>query len=72
MPTFVIGEFVYISLAILLLAHAVRQVCHLPAVKNDTTNSIHMGFAGNNNVFKHVAGEMPRHDLDSIYSIWNC
>ena len=36
MPTFVIGEFVYISLAILLLAHAVRQVCHLPAVKPDT------------------------------------
>ena len=55
MPTFVIGEFVYISLAILLLAHAVKQVCHLPAIgrKNATLN-IHMGFAGNINVLKHI------------------
>ena len=52
MPTFVIGEFVYISLAILLLAHAVKQVCHLPAIGRKMLPLIHMGFAGNINVLK--------------------
>ena len=54
MPTFVIGEFVYISLAILLLAHAVKQVCDLPAVKRKMLPLIHMGVPGNINVLKHM------------------